>query len=40
MYFDICLDHSQVPEKICLVHLGNNNMNGGPNEKSVEPIDQ
>ena len=39
MYFDICLDHSQVPMKICLVHL-RNNMNGGPNEKSVEPIDQ
>ena len=29
MYFDICLDHSQVPTKICLVHLHNNNMNGG-----------
>ena len=27
MYFDICLDHSQVPMKICLVHL-RNNMNG------------
>ena len=40
MYFDICLDHSQVPTKICLVHLRNNNMTGGPNEKSVEPIDQ
>ena len=29
MYFDICQDHSQVPTKICLVHLRNNNMNGG-----------
>ena len=40
LYFDICLDHSQAPTKICLVHLRNNNMNGGPNEKSFEPIDQ